>query len=246
MRSAEEPIVPDILADANAVLGDKAKWRTASGGPPDYTKADANYKAEKTVDWAPGSLEDMVSNLVKNWEKEASYKASFHALGKHLSSQASLFVYCRLARCRAFASRNPRGLPKRRRLACSPVSESGKMTCSWILRSGVRLTGRSIGSAAMAARSRAWMICCESGGHLQLLRNDFCSKPQIFWRPFDLCLCRTYNALIGETELYSAKNTGDIVILTCKSNSKQRSNSVTEKLLSKNALPALCRFRDVP
>jgi len=31
-------------------------------------------RAEKTKTWAAGSLEDQVSNLVKNWKKEASYK----------------------------------------------------------------------------------------------------------------------------------------------------------------------------
>jgi hypothetical protein len=41
---------------------------------PDYTKANASFAAEKTKDWEKGSLQDMVSNLVKNWEKEASYK----------------------------------------------------------------------------------------------------------------------------------------------------------------------------
>ena len=30
--------------------------------------------AEKSKTWEAGSLPDMVSNLVKNWEKEASYK----------------------------------------------------------------------------------------------------------------------------------------------------------------------------
>ena len=30
--------------------------------------------AEKSKTWEAGSLQDMVSNLVKNWEKEASYK----------------------------------------------------------------------------------------------------------------------------------------------------------------------------
>ena len=30
--------------------------------------------AERTNVWPPGSLEDLVSNLVKNWEKEASFK----------------------------------------------------------------------------------------------------------------------------------------------------------------------------
>lgn len=30
--------------------------------------------AERTNVWPPGSLEDLVSNLVKNWEKECSFK----------------------------------------------------------------------------------------------------------------------------------------------------------------------------
>lgn len=33
-----------------------------------------NFDAERTHVWPAGSLEDVVSNLVKNWEKEASYK----------------------------------------------------------------------------------------------------------------------------------------------------------------------------
>ena len=68
--------VPDILVDCNAVLGDHAKWRTPSGEAPDYSKANANFESQKTKAWDKGSLEDMVSNLVKNWEKEASYKVS--------------------------------------------------------------------------------------------------------------------------------------------------------------------------
>ena len=32
--------------------------------------------AGRTKQWAAGSLEDIVSNLVKNWEKEASYRVS--------------------------------------------------------------------------------------------------------------------------------------------------------------------------
>ena len=32
------------------------------------------HTAERTNVWPAGSLEDLVSNLVKNWEKEASYK----------------------------------------------------------------------------------------------------------------------------------------------------------------------------
>lgn len=66
--------IPDLLLDCNAVLGDSAKWRTPSGEAPDYSKANAIFKTQKTKVWDQGSLEDMVSNLVKNWEKEASYK----------------------------------------------------------------------------------------------------------------------------------------------------------------------------
>ena len=33
-----------------------------------------SVSAERTHEWPTGSLEDLVSNLVKNWEKEASYK----------------------------------------------------------------------------------------------------------------------------------------------------------------------------
>ena len=70
--------VPDILLNPNAVLNDSARWR--HGSTPDYSKANANYAAQKSKDWEKGSLEDMVSNLVKNWEKEASYKVLLGAV----------------------------------------------------------------------------------------------------------------------------------------------------------------------
>ncbi|KAK9846603.1 hypothetical protein WJX81_007517 [Elliptochloris bilobata] len=63
---------PDYLLDGNSVLGDTAAWRY--GKVPDYTKANFNFSLERTKSWEAGSLPDMVSNLVKNWEKEASYK----------------------------------------------------------------------------------------------------------------------------------------------------------------------------
>lgn len=31
--------------------------------------------AERTNSWPPGSLEDLVTNLIKNWKKEATHKA---------------------------------------------------------------------------------------------------------------------------------------------------------------------------
>ncbi|KAL1936777.1 hypothetical protein VTP01DRAFT_911, partial [Rhizomucor pusillus] len=41
---------------------------------PDYTKVNEYYEKEKTKNHPEGSLEWLVSNLVKNWEKEMSYK----------------------------------------------------------------------------------------------------------------------------------------------------------------------------
>ena len=35
----------------------------------------AGRLAERTNIWPPGSLEDLASNLIKNWKKEASHKA---------------------------------------------------------------------------------------------------------------------------------------------------------------------------
>lgn len=39
-----------------------------------YTEALTREKLGKTMNHAPGSLEEMVENLVKNWEVEASFK----------------------------------------------------------------------------------------------------------------------------------------------------------------------------
>ncbi|KAK9807620.1 hypothetical protein WJX72_004488 [[Myrmecia] bisecta] len=63
---------PDYLWDPNAVLNDKCAWR--KGHSPDYSVANNKYAAEAKHRWQAGSLEDLVSNLVKNWEKEASHK----------------------------------------------------------------------------------------------------------------------------------------------------------------------------
>lgn len=46
-------------------------WRT---GKPDYTKANLAFMAGKTQNHSAGSLEEIVENLVKTWEMEASHK----------------------------------------------------------------------------------------------------------------------------------------------------------------------------
>ncbi|KAI8047769.1 hypothetical protein BDF21DRAFT_457235 [Thamnidium elegans] len=65
--------LPDFMTNPNAVLEDKDhEWRY--NRIPDYTKVNATYEEEKTKEHPEGSLESLVSNLVKNWEKEMSYK----------------------------------------------------------------------------------------------------------------------------------------------------------------------------
>eukprot|EP00092_Neocalanus_flemingeri_P008277 GFUD01008923.1.p1 GENE.GFUD01008923.1~~GFUD01008923.1.p1 ORF type:complete len:271 (-),score=67.76 GFUD01008923.1:85-897(-) len=46
------------------------EWR---GGKPDYTRANYQYLKGKTQNHAAGSLEELVENLVKTWEMEASH-----------------------------------------------------------------------------------------------------------------------------------------------------------------------------
>ncbi|KAG2221720.1 hypothetical protein INT45_007126 [Circinella minor] len=65
--------LPDFMTDPNAVLNDKEhEWRYKR--VPDYKKVNEAYEEEKTVTHEEGSLGWLVSNLVKNWEKEMSYK----------------------------------------------------------------------------------------------------------------------------------------------------------------------------
>ncbi|KAK7927935.1 pathogen-related protein [Apiospora marii] len=65
--------LPDYMTDPNAVLGDAdAEWR--HGQPPDYSKTRKVFEQTKQTSHAPGSLPDLVQNLVKNWEIEASFK----------------------------------------------------------------------------------------------------------------------------------------------------------------------------
>ncbi|RWS00612.1 hypothetical protein B4U79_03803, partial [Dinothrombium tinctorium] len=66
--------IPDYMLDMNAVLHDNTQW--LSGSPPDYSKVNELYTKGRTFKFEAGSLEDLVSNLVKNWEKEASHKIS--------------------------------------------------------------------------------------------------------------------------------------------------------------------------
>ncbi|KAI0453339.1 hypothetical protein F5B21DRAFT_479668 [Xylaria acuta] len=70
----QEPVVlPDYMTDPDAVLKDiDAKWRYKQ--PPDYKKTRKYYSETKSRNHAAGSLPQLVENLVKNWEIEASFK----------------------------------------------------------------------------------------------------------------------------------------------------------------------------
>lgn len=81
--------MPDFLTDPNAVLKDgmdllcpyinhsrltrsEAKWRYKS--PPDYNNTNRVFEETKSTNWEETAVENLVQNLVKNWEKEASFK----------------------------------------------------------------------------------------------------------------------------------------------------------------------------
>ncbi|KAH7075955.1 hypothetical protein BKA63DRAFT_413552 [Paraphoma chrysanthemicola] len=69
------PALPDYLTNPDAVLGDKdAKWRY--GRAPDYSKTRKMFSETKNMNHEAGSLPELVQNLVKNWEVEASFKPS--------------------------------------------------------------------------------------------------------------------------------------------------------------------------
>jgi len=66
--------LPAYAADQDAVLKDvpsDVKWRN---GIPNYAKAKSFFDEYKTTNHKAGSLEEIVQNLVKNWEKEVSHK----------------------------------------------------------------------------------------------------------------------------------------------------------------------------
>ncbi|KAI7561034.1 hypothetical protein KC317_g9334, partial [Hortaea werneckii] len=67
------PAVPDYLASPNAVFDDVGvQWRY--GKAPDYSKTRKVWEEGKKMNHAAGSLPQLVENLVKNWEVEASFK----------------------------------------------------------------------------------------------------------------------------------------------------------------------------
>jgi hypothetical protein len=61
--------LPPYALEPDAVLknvSNDIQWRN---GIPDYTNAHAFFKKHKSTDHKAGSLEEIVQNLVKNWEK---------------------------------------------------------------------------------------------------------------------------------------------------------------------------------
>ncbi|KAF1358958.1 hypothetical protein EJ07DRAFT_179103 [Lizonia empirigonia] len=65
--------LPDYLTDPDAVLKVKeVKWRY--GRAPDYSKTRKVFSETKQKSHEAGSLPELVQNLVKNWEVEASFK----------------------------------------------------------------------------------------------------------------------------------------------------------------------------
>jgi hypothetical protein len=61
--------LPAYAVDKDAVLknvSSDVKWRN---GIPNYANAHKLFNEHKTTDHKAGSLEDIVQNLVKNWEK---------------------------------------------------------------------------------------------------------------------------------------------------------------------------------
>ncbi|KAF2794080.1 hypothetical protein K505DRAFT_242876 [Melanomma pulvis-pyrius CBS 109.77] len=69
------PALPDYLTDPDAVLKDShAKWRY--GQAPDYSKTRQVFAETKRMSHEAASLPQLVENLVKNWEVEASFKPS--------------------------------------------------------------------------------------------------------------------------------------------------------------------------
>lgn len=64
----------DLEEPVRSFMNDKdTKW--IFGGPPDYSLTNYLYLKERTHVHKPGSLEQVVENLVKTWEMERSHKA---------------------------------------------------------------------------------------------------------------------------------------------------------------------------
>ncbi|EFQ98969.1 hypothetical protein MGYG_01981 [Nannizzia gypsea CBS 118893] len=77
MTVSEEkaPALPDYVLDPDAVLKDDINWRY--GRAPDYSKTRKEYEGGIRMNHEAGSLPNLVENLVKNWEIEASFKPNF-------------------------------------------------------------------------------------------------------------------------------------------------------------------------
>ncbi|RDW84443.1 hypothetical protein BP6252_02033 [Coleophoma cylindrospora] len=71
------PALPDYVLDPNAVLkDDSASWRYKRA--PDYTNTRKVYEETRKMNHQAGSLPNLVENLVKNWEVEASFKTDIN------------------------------------------------------------------------------------------------------------------------------------------------------------------------
>lgn len=67
---------PDYLTNPDAVSGDSANWR--NGRAPDYSNTRRVWAQTKKANHVSGSLPQLVENLVKNWEVEASFKTNLN------------------------------------------------------------------------------------------------------------------------------------------------------------------------
>ncbi|KAL1601079.1 hypothetical protein SLS59_005748 [Nothophoma quercina] len=73
VQESGPPALPDYLTDPDAVLKDtEVEWRY--GKAPDYSKTRSVFSETKQKSHEAGSLPELVQNLVKNWEVEASFK----------------------------------------------------------------------------------------------------------------------------------------------------------------------------
>ncbi|KXH60872.1 hypothetical protein CSAL01_12726 [Colletotrichum salicis] len=71
--AAQRNVLPDYVTTPNAVFGDEGvQWRY--GRAPDYTRTRKVWREGRKMNHKAGSLEEIVENLVKNWEVEASFK----------------------------------------------------------------------------------------------------------------------------------------------------------------------------
>jgi len=69
--------LPSYLRNPNAVLDDDdgtTEW--AGGRKPDYTSVTEMFNRERTIVHPRGSMEDRITNLMKNWDKELHYKSN--------------------------------------------------------------------------------------------------------------------------------------------------------------------------